>query len=153
MEMRKRIYLDPQRGVPLFRQRLHNSGTYTYLHEQRPPVDSFGRVASTVTYNKFKKSICEQQQNVVYTNQLGAEAVRIRDFSYDQKPNEIHALMSQLQDDIDSFILQLDDAPPHWSANVPEYFDEHLSHRWIGRCMDYDMPLTQWSTRSPYLTP
>ncbi|GFV49605.1 uncharacterized protein TNCV_2814631 [Trichonephila clavipes] len=31
-------------------------------------------------------------------------------------------LMLQLQDNIDN-ILQLDDAPPHWSANVRDYLD------------------------------
>ncbi|GFS60415.1 uncharacterized protein TNCV_946751 [Trichonephila clavipes] len=53
--------------------------------------------------------------------------------------------MPQLEDDIDNFIL-------HWSANVRDYLDEQLLHRRIERAVDYNMPLTQWPSRSPNLT-
>ncbi|GFX88099.1 hypothetical protein TNCV_159142 [Trichonephila clavipes] len=36
-------------------------------------------------------------------------------------------LMLQFQDDTDNLTLQLDGAPPHWSANMRDYLDEHLS--------------------------
>ncbi|GFT63211.1 hypothetical protein TNCV_4747071 [Trichonephila clavipes] len=33
-----------------------------------------------------------------------------------------------------------------------DYLDEHLPHRWIGRVVDCNIPLTQWPSRSPDLT-
>ncbi|GFW79485.1 hypothetical protein TNCV_4953661 [Trichonephila clavipes] len=33
-------------------------------------------------------------------------------------------LMLQLQDNTDNFIVQLDGAPPHWSANMRDYLDQ-----------------------------
>ncbi|GFX99634.1 hypothetical protein TNCV_5026871 [Trichonephila clavipes] len=50
-------------------------------------------------------------------------------------------LILQLQDDIDQFLLQLDGAPPHWLANVQDYLDEHLLHRWTERVSDYNVHL------------
>ncbi|GFV59218.1 hypothetical protein TNCV_2339591 [Trichonephila clavipes] len=32
-------------------------------------------------------------------------------------------------------------APPHWSANVRDYLDEHLHQRWFGQVAEYNMPL------------
>ncbi|GFX88098.1 hypothetical protein TNCV_159141 [Trichonephila clavipes] len=51
-------------------------------------------------------------------------------------------LMLQFQDDTDNLTLQLDGAPPHWSANMRDYLDEHLSQSSIGQNTDYNMPLT-----------
>ncbi|GFY33377.1 hypothetical protein TNCV_1898291 [Trichonephila clavipes] len=36
-------------------------------------------------------------------------------------------LISHWHHDTDNFILQLDGTPLHWSANVRDYFDKHLS--------------------------
>ncbi|GFV32171.1 uncharacterized protein TNCV_1674591 [Trichonephila clavipes] len=60
--------------------------------------------------------------------------------------------ISFVSDDIDNIILQLEGAPPHRSANVPDYLDEHLPHWWIRRVNDYNVRLTQWPPRSPDLT-
>ncbi|GFS86907.1 uncharacterized protein NPIL_371521 [Nephila pilipes] len=62
-------------------------------------------------------------------------------------------LMPQLQDAIESFILQLEGALSQWSNYVLGYLDEHLPDRWIGRAADDNMTLTQWSPRSLHLTP
>ncbi|GFS39931.1 hypothetical protein TNIN_312641 [Trichonephila inaurata madagascariensis] len=43
---KKKINFSHEHG-PQFRQELCNSGTYTNLHEQRPPVGGTGRIAST----------------------------------------------------------------------------------------------------------
>ncbi|GFX26454.1 histone-lysine N-methyltransferase SETMAR [Trichonephila clavipes] len=59
--------------------------------------------------------------------------------------------MPYLQDDIDNFISQLDGAPPHGSANARDYLEEYLPCQWIGRFVDYNMPLTQWPSRNPNL--
>ncbi|GFU42751.1 hypothetical protein TNCV_3139481 [Trichonephila clavipes] len=45
-------------------------------------------------------------------------------------------LTPQLQDSIGNFILQLNGSPSHWSANLRDYFDEHLPRRWIGQVAD-----------------
>ncbi|GFV67635.1 hypothetical protein TNCV_4623151 [Trichonephila clavipes] len=55
--------------------------------------------------------------------------------------------MPQLQEDIDNFILQLELVPPHWSANVRDYFEENLPHRSIGRAAVYNLPLIKWLCR------
>ncbi|GFV84806.1 hypothetical protein TNCV_4297881 [Trichonephila clavipes] len=50
--------------------------------------------------------------------------------------------MLQLQVHIDNFVLPLDDTLPHWSPKGRDYLDEHLPHRWVGRIMDYNIPLS-----------
>ncbi|GFX26277.1 uncharacterized protein TNCV_948761 [Trichonephila clavipes] len=57
-----------------------------------------------------------------------------------------------LQDNIESFIIQLDGSPPQWAANMRDYLDEHLPYGWIERIANYNIPLTQWLSISTDLT-
>ncbi|GFW79763.1 DUF4817 domain-containing protein [Trichonephila clavipes] len=59
----------------------------------------------------------------------------------------------KLEEAVPDFILQQDDAPPHWNKNVREFLNKRLPHRLIGRAVSQDLTCLHWPPRSPDLMP
>ncbi|GFY38118.1 hypothetical protein TNIN_80581 [Trichonephila inaurata madagascariensis] len=66
---KKRSYPGPRRGGLRFRQGPHNSGTYTNLYEQRPPIDSTVQVAFFEELNPL--------QQLLHTNEPAVDKSRV----------------------------------------------------------------------------
>ena len=62
-------------------------------------------------------------------------------------------LMPQFADEeIQEYIYQQDEAPPHWHKKVREYLNEHLPGQWVGCAGATDNTFCTWPPRSPDLT-
>ena len=64
-----------------------------------------------------------------------------------------HWLIPQLQQEMNNFIFQQDEAPPHWHRDVRACLNHILPIRWIGQIWKDDLVLNTWPLRSPDLTP
>ena len=62
-------------------------------------------------------------------------------------------LLPHLNEDSADFLLQMDEAPPHFHRHVREFLNLHLPQRWIGRDTDDDQMLLALPPRSPDATP
>ena len=62
-------------------------------------------------------------------------------------------LLPQPNVDSADFILQMDEAPPHFHRHVRQFLNQHLAQRLIGRGADDDQMLLAWPSRSADATP
>ena len=57
-------------------------------------------------------------------------------------------LMPQLKKLENDFVFQHDGAPLHLMCDMHEYLNAHLTHLWIGRASEDDVPLLRWPLMS-----
>lgn len=65
----------------------------------------------------------------------------------------INWLFLQLDDEEEHYIIQQDEAPPHWHLSVHKFLNDKLLFPWIDHKGADDQALHHWPPTHPDLTP